>query len=180
MNKQDEKRVLEAIAGLCELKDKKFSKAIGEIYLNALAEYPGDEILKAINQCVKTNKWFPQPSEIIQAIEGDPEERALNAWDTLFSAIRNHGRYGKIIFQDSKIGRLVQTFGGWDAVCSWTNNEVDFRRIEFVRSYKGMGNGKGALEISGAYSCGPLVMIGKEDKGDRNILIEYDALEGVH
>ena len=180
MNKGEKQRILQAIAGLCELKDKKFTESLAEIYLNALSEYPADVILIAINQCVRTNKWFPQPSEIIQAIEGDPEECAVNAWDTLFSAIRQHGRYGKILFQDPKIGRLVQTFGGWDAVCSWTNQEVDFRRIEFVRSYKVMGGSHPPLEISGAYSCGPLVMIGKEDRGKRNILIEYDALEGVH
>jgi len=180
MTKQDEKKVLQSIAGLCEVKDKKFSNALAEIYINALADYPGDEILKAINHCVKTNKWFPQPSEIIQAIEGDPEERALNAWDTLFSAIRQHGRYGKILFQDSKIGRLVQTFGGWDAVCSWTNQEVDFRRIEFVRSYKGMSDSHKPLEISGAYSCGPLVMIGKDVQADNLLGYNKNTLEGVH
>lgn len=112
MTKADEKRVLEIITGLCELKEKKFSKAVGEIYLNALTQYPADAILIAINQCVRTNKWFPQPSEIIQAIEGDPEERALEAWDTLLSAIKQYGRYGKILFQDAKIGKLIQSFGG--------------------------------------------------------------------
>lgn len=180
MTKADEKRVLEIITGLCELKGKTFSKAIGEIYLNALANYPADAILIAINQCVRTNKWFPQPSEIIQTIEGDPEERALEAWDALFTAIRQHGRYGKIMFQDSRIGRLVQSFGGWDQVCSWTNQEIDFRRIEFVKSYKGMGNGYAPLEISGAYSFGPLVMIGRENKGDRNLLMEFNPLDGLH
>ena len=180
MTKDNEKRFYQAFVGMCELWEKKFSKALIRIYLNALEGYSADESIDAMTTCAKTLKFFPKPVEIIQAIEGDPEERALNAWDTLLSAIRQHGRYGKILFQDSKIGRLVQTFGGWDAVCSWTNQEVDFRRIEFVRSYKGMGGGRAPLEISGAYSCGPLVMIGKEDRGDRNILIEYDALEGVH
>jgi hypothetical protein len=176
MNKADERRVLETITGLCELKDKKFSKAMGEIYLNALAEYSADEILKAVNLCVRTSKWFPQPSEIIQAIEGDPEERAMLAWDTLIQTIKEHGRYGKVIFQDPKIAQMVNILGGWDAVCSWERAVLDYRRAEFVKGYKAASGSAGRKELAGAYSTGEAKMIG-EGKGERLQIEGSDILQ---
>lgn len=169
MTKQGEKEFLKQLAGLGELYDKKMSTALISMYLQALSKYGDREVSEAMAGCINKMRFFPRPADIISLIEEDPENMALEAWGSLIQAIKSVGRYGYVSFEDNKIVRLVNSFGGWDSVCDWRESDLDFRRAEFVKNYKVMKDDVVEYPLlSGRNSSGEVVMIGNKNRKSKN------------
>jgi hypothetical protein len=160
MTKKGEKRFLEVLAGLGELYGKKVSPALYRIYLDAMEKYGDQEVLEALNRCSVTLRFFPVPADIIEAMGSGEEAKALEAWGALEEATRRVGRYGRVQFEDGKISHVVRLMGGWDAVCQWRINDLDFRRKEFIGAYKASRADSDHTVLAGVLSRGEPLRIG--------------------
>lgn len=163
MTKRGEKKFLEVLAGMGELFKRNISTALFGIYLDAMAPYGDEEVLQAIRKCSVTLKFFPAPADIIEAMGGGEDVKALEAWGSLMDAARRVGRYGKVEFEDGRVADMVRAMGGWDAVCDWRTNDLDFRRQEFIKSYRAMGPGRSPAVVSGVLSRGNPVRVALEN-----------------
>jgi hypothetical protein len=68
------------MAVLEEVFDKDFTLQRVEIYFRALAAWPIERIKDAVESAVRTLKFFPKPAELIELIEGSPDDQAEQAW----------------------------------------------------------------------------------------------------
>jgi len=113
------------------------SPAKTEIYFKALDSYCVDSIAQAVHEIIKTRVYatFPKPAEIIQAIEGDRNEKAVLAWEKFDRAVRQIGPYQSVQFDDPVIHSIVKFLGGWEKICDVPGNEWKWKQKEFERLY---------------------------------------------
>ena len=102
-------------------------------YLQALSALTVDQIETACGIAARTLRWFPKPSELLELIQGNPNQRAERAWEMVCHAIDRYGAYESVQFTDPAISRAINRIGGWVSVCYRTEKWV---RKEFLESYK--------------------------------------------
>jgi hypothetical protein len=153
--------------------DKAISEIKLDFYFKALSDLTIEEINDAtINLAnTKTIHTFPTPAEIREAVQGNPETRAIAAFDVLLGAIHDYGANHSVEFQDGVIGKCVEAMGGWMKVCDWPADQRKWNRLEFEKLYKAysakaheLGPVKftGELEANGA--AAEVFQIGTRDK----------------
>lgn len=124
-----------SIMVLGEIFDVNVSKHKMDIYFEILKSYTDEQIEKAFEIIVRTCKFFPKPAEIIELIEGKENEKLLLMWEKIKNAIRDHGAYESIAFEDRIINQIIESLGGWVFLCSTPNEEMKWRQKEFERLY---------------------------------------------
>lgn len=61
---------------------------------------------------------------------------AANAeWENLLDAARKFGRYNKPAL-DERTERTIRVMGGWDAVCNWQTDALQWKQKEFVENWQ--------------------------------------------
>ena len=132
------KRVFaESIAILGEIYDKKPSEQLMDIYYSVLSHFTDEQLKNAINQIIRTNKFsaMPKPAEILEQIEGKPQDKGLEAWTIVLEAIRSVGGYKTPAFEDKAIMGVINHIGGWVKLCDTTKEEMVWLKKEFEKLY---------------------------------------------
>jgi len=148
------------MTGMAEVFGVEMSPVKLMIYEKALGKFSDQEIQKAVDVAITTLKFFPKPVELIELIDGKPDERAVQAWGTLLETIQRHGAYRSVVFDDPKIASVVEMMGGWREVCTWRVEDTSMRGSQFQKLYRGLngcrpenktliGVGDQALAVSG-------------------------------
>jgi hypothetical protein len=109
---------LEAFAGLMALLAEIFDKDINaqrvEIYFRALAPWPIEQIAAAVDEAVRRLKFFPKPAELIELIEGSPEDQAEHAWQQIWLALTRGGTYRSLYCEDVILAEVIRRlYGSW-------------------------------------------------------------------
>lgn len=125
-----------ALAVLSEVFGREVSPALTEVYWEIFRDYPDALFRTAVTRAVRTLRFFPRPSDLLEILEGSPEDRALLAWQTLEKSIRTIGSWDSVRFEDPALSAAVENLGGWTKVCEWTEEEMPIRRREFERHYR--------------------------------------------
>lgn len=100
-----------------------------------LGKYDFEAIKNAFMAHIKTARFFPTPAEIIQQIDGTPDERSRAAWWKLLNAAKNYGGYSTVQFDDPKIHFAIQKIGGWQELCATYEDELKWKEKEFYKHY---------------------------------------------
>ena len=127
---------MELMAGLGELFDKPMSPSLVDIYWNALTKYTDEEVRAAFTTAGLTCKWFPKPVELIELIDGNPEDRIAMAWTQLRDACESVGAYSSVSFDDPGLIAVIEDWGGWQDVCHLPYEEWQFRQKQFRDIYR--------------------------------------------
>lgn len=113
------------------------------IYFAGLSDLSLEQINLSFTRMIKNRVWknFPQPAEIRQyalgTTETDINVRINLAKEKLKKAISKYGAYGSIEFDDKGIHAVVDSLGGWHAVCQMLTDDFDkFLTFEFPKIYK--------------------------------------------
>ena len=106
------------------------------IYQEALKDFSDEQIQMAMGMAIKGLKFFPKPVELIELMQGNPEENAVEAWGLLLETIKTQGAYKSIMFADAKIGHCVEMMGGWPEVCRMRVEETGMRCAQFQKIYR--------------------------------------------
>lgn len=123
------------IVGVSELYSFKLSEAVIEIYYDVLKEYEFDVVKKSIYELIKTSKFMPKPAEILEQINGNPDEKALIAWQKVMKAIETQGYYETVRFDDVVISACVKELGGWTWLCEQEKSQLAFIEKRFKDIY---------------------------------------------
>lgn len=179
MTSSDYQNFVEMLIGLSETYGRKQpTPAAVDIYFNALAHYSIEEVAHGFNLHFRNpdcGQFFPKPADVIRALDGGSGTKADQAWTKVESAIRRVGSWDTVVFDDAVTHAVIADMGGWIALCSVSEDELPFRRNEFVRRHRSYNGRKldnyprkliGAAEAHNSregHDIDPPVMIGKPE-----------------
>jgi len=137
---EEKKEFLEIITGLCDVYDKQLSKQGMRFYLQMLEEYDFAAVKRALYRYLKnasgSGSFFPKPADIIALIEGDPADRAEEAWAEVLQALERIGTWKSIKFRDPIINAVIKELGGWMYLGEKTTQELEYLHHQFVKLYR--------------------------------------------
>ena len=140
MTNKDAERFGKLMMSLAEVFGGQVSKFKIKLYFEALKELSIDELEGACFKAIQELKWFPKPAEIRNLLLGDPETRAMLAWDTVLKALRTHGYYDSIRFADRLITACIKDMAGPEGWPGWstsiTRRNDDFIARDFQKRYR--------------------------------------------
>lgn len=137
MTPEDRPAFIGLLAGAAEL----YGQAEGlsavqlTIWWRVLKRFSLKQLEAALVRHCETSKYMPRPSDLVTGIEGSPNDQAMVAWSKVMEAIRRHGSWRSVAFDDPLIASAVEGMGGWVALCSETTQALGFRAKEFERTY---------------------------------------------
>ena len=138
------------ILAIGEMFDKDISQALRDIYWKALEPFSDAQCAKAFNAIILSSRFFPKPVDVIEAIRGTGETRAITAWGQVLKAIQAQGAYQSVKFSDPVIHSVVEFMEGWPKLCGTLTDELKWKQKEFERLYKTMeGRGEHAEYLPG-------------------------------
>lgn len=127
--------VEQTFIGLCEFKKQKLSKVQVLIWFRILEKYDAKDVIMALETAIETMKWFPTPPEIVELIMGSATDRAAAAWIRFLEIIKTVSVLDSVIFEDTRFSAMVDYYGGWDKVHQWREDEMTWRRIDFMKVF---------------------------------------------
>lgn len=142
MTENDRKRFSEILAVLCEVYNQDITETKTKAYWEALNDIDIDVISQNATKHLKTEKFFPRPSEL-RLGESD-EDIGMLAYNKLQSGIRSFGYYDSIKFDDPVIHSVIELMGGWLDVSLRENDQWFIK--DFLNIYKSMQLKKEHLE----------------------------------
>lgn len=118
MTQHDRQAFALFMLGLGEVYGESVSDTRMELYFAALVDLPLESIRAAATVHVRTQKFFPRPAELREAVGGTTEDRAELAWTKLLSLIRTRGWVNPPDWDDDVLRRAAcDLYGGWQALC---------------------------------------------------------------
>lgn len=119
MTTADRPAFAELMLGMGETYAEPVSAARMEIYFRALVDLDLDAIRSAANVHVRTQKFFPRPAELREALAGSVEDQTELAWAHVLGEVRRVGSWGIPQWPDDATARAaLELFGGWQALCA--------------------------------------------------------------
>lgn len=131
MTEDDRVAFAELMVGLGETYGEPVSAARMEIYFAALNDLPLVDLRRSASVLVRTQKFFPRPSELRQGIDGTSDERADLAWMHLLREVRRVGAHktwnrdtkrvdppAPVFFDEAARRAALELYGGWSALCA--------------------------------------------------------------
>jgi len=125
--------MLDAISRMRKLE---LTTEIFKIWMMALDPYPFEDIRKAFNRFIVTESRMPMPADIIANIRGSERDLALTALVKVETAVRRHGAYATVVFDDPGIHAAITGLGGWIRLCGLSEAELIWWRKEFRERYE--------------------------------------------
>jgi len=126
------------LVALSELFDARMGEAKQELYFEALADLPLEEVVRALNLAARTCTFMPRPAELRRLVKGGEDATEL-AWLEYKRVARAVGGYASPTFADGALAHaIVAVFGSWELAC-WTDLSPEMwssKRKEFERVYR--------------------------------------------
>lgn len=155
MKPEDARHFAQLMAVLGETFSKDVSPKLIDIYFKAFERWPIEAFEQAVNQAVMTCKFFPKPVELIELLEGTPDdqrERGELAWRQLWKALAC-GTYRSLFCEDRVLAETVrQVIGGWMEAGMLPRPESEqgpmyrARQKEFVAAYVSLAKRGGSFD----------------------------------
>jgi hypothetical protein len=118
MTASDRPAFAELMLGIGEAYGESVSDARMEIYFAALADLSLERLRQAATVHVRASKFFPRVSELREALDGPPEDRAEIAWNATLELVRRVGYWRKPAWPDPVMEiAAMELFGGWQSLC---------------------------------------------------------------
>lgn len=119
-----------------------------KFYFAALSDLGIDEIKEAANVIARTATFFPKPVDFRNALSGNNEDRATQAW---LKALNAQNRYASVCFDDPVIHSTIEAMGGWVKFCSMEGyTDESWQMKDFIKIYKSViGRPKHPVKLIG-------------------------------
>ena len=137
------------------------------VYIAGLANHSAGQLEAACHAWMRTSKWFPALSDLLELIEGPPTDltaAAQLAWTAVERAIRQAGSYRGATFADGCIGETVQqVFGSWPVACGYDFDSPGWaiKRQTFLAVFPGIAQRSrgGLVTLAGLHrNADPMVV----------------------
>ena len=135
---------------ICESFGKTPTEAMLEAYWLTLGDLSLDEVSKAVLACLRECRYFPSPSEVLDRAGGlSGGAVAELAWEAVLGAIRRHGGWATVQFEDPAIPSCIERMGGWERLTGLPSDELlKWGRRDFLAMYRNWRLQAGVSELS--------------------------------
>ncbi len=123
------------MATLGEIHDKVISPLLMELYWKTLEPFTDEECERALKAMVTSQRFFPKPVDILEAIQGKKENQGTEAWLKTLNAVKRIGNYQSVSFDDKAIHSVIDAMGGWEKFCMMLSEEEKWKQKEFEKLY---------------------------------------------
>lgn len=125
---------------LCETYNREATKSLCLSYYMILEHLKFEDFKSAVVAILSSRKYssLPMPADILEAINGSSDDKAMLALHELEHAMSRVGAYNSVCFQDSIVMETVLRMGGWIKLCRMTEDEWKFLKKEFMNIYKAL------------------------------------------
>jgi len=136
---------------------------VRSIYWEQLKSWGEDKFKSACNNIVATfvpsrQTPFPLIPHFLAAVGLDSESKARNAVAAVKEAAMRIGRAESVSFANPALHAVIESYGGWPAMCCWDEDEWKYREVHFIGAYKSA--------VAAGYK-GPEYLIGTHEKQNR-------------
>lgn len=176
----EKKKFSEGMAVLCEQFQREASELLLRGYWIVLQNLTNEQFEKAVLQVLSTKTFnkMPLPAELLEAVHGNLDDKAVLAISKIELAWRKGvGAYHNVCFDDPLIHVLIDRSGGWEKLCAIPEHDWKFFKKDLERQYKAMSGihhahlGDIPPVLFGAH--GGYENIKKLEQIDRPVEIEY-------
>ncbi len=132
-----------AFLGACL--DRSIPKETVQAWFMVLGDMQARDFERAVIEVVRNHKFSGLPPiGLIRQAAGlsggvsDADQSAVLAWDKVLKAMREHGAYHSIAWDDPAIKPAIETVAGtWTALCDEPSDKLlTWKRKEFLEAYK--------------------------------------------
>jgi len=153
MEKFEFKDFLSIINRAAIVYDIELSEDRQAVYWDIFKQYSIEQFKDAMNQVVRSCKFFPRPAEIIEFMLDDQlsiEDRATTQAMMVLERMQIYGSYGIPDWDDPTTDIVIKRgFGGWNALCGNQLSENNQWFIkDFIRLYRSFDNHTKYLELT--------------------------------
>ena len=112
------------------------------LFFSSLREFSFEQVTYGFEQhlCDPVDgKFFPKPANIIKHLKAgeiSTEDKALLAWGQVIREIRRVGSYGSLKLDDKQAIAAVKSLGSWQQLCNSTEQEITWKKKEFLSNYE--------------------------------------------
>lgn len=124
---------------------KPITEQQAEVYWDFLKDVPFDVAKVSAKRSLAESQYptLPPVGVLLKNAGVDsgalqPESRALLAYSIAASAVRHHGEYESVDFEDRLINATIRNMGGWSRFCCWPSDELQWRQRDFERHYQAL------------------------------------------
>lgn len=123
----------------CDGRDEML-KNQASIYFEFVRHLSVDEWESAVNTTIRERTYasMPKIAELLNAVEGSVEDRAVNAYNLAIEAMGRIGVYSSVRFEDDAIMAAIYAMGGWVAFGDIEVGNTPMataKRKEFIANY---------------------------------------------
>ncbi len=125
--------------------DKQVPEATVAVWWDVLGDLTVEQLQGAISAYLRTNRFPGLPATgLLRQLAGassgvtDPDQQAVLAWDTVLKAIRSHGGYVSVKWDDPVIPAAIEAVAqSWVGLCDTPSDELSrFVRPRFLEAWK--------------------------------------------
>lgn len=140
MQVDDFEKFCELLMALGERFDKKLTPTTLKLDFAAFSRFTIEQIEAAVTTWYTTGRFFPRPVELIELLEGAPDDRATKAWDLFVAAVRAGGSWKSVYANDARLLQTIQVvYGSWPQACEMLPAVADpmfaAHRKQFIASF---------------------------------------------
>lgn len=146
MNKCDEVKFKELLAMITENYSFVFSPANMKLWSVLFKPYSIEVFESALAShmvCPDSGMFTPKPANLMKFINGttkqldqDVNDKTELAWAQVIDKIRTVGSWGTLKLDDKQALAAVRSLGSWKQLCGSTENDMTWKKKEFMRIYQ--------------------------------------------
>lgn len=137
---EEKKQFFGILTALAEIYNRKLSVAAQDLYVRVLEKYPFEAVRRACEMYLANASgkasYFPKPGDIVALIDGNPDDRASQAWSEVLQALERIGTYESVRFRDPIINACISELGGWVRLGELDKKAIEFLGNEFRKLYR--------------------------------------------
>jgi len=145
---QNKAQVATMILAMAENFNQEISKARMGLIMESLAPFDDQAIGEAVKRILRTSRFFPTVADLLDAIEGKPEDalalEAEHQWKQLWVAADKGAWFtfyaednpGPADYLNPTALLVLQQMGGRGAMLEWKEADLHWRRKEWTELYK--------------------------------------------
>ena len=108
-----------------------------KMFFLLLQKFSIGQVKTALQEHMASSPYMPKPCDVIQRIEGRPEDRAAAAWALVLKAVSRFGHDTSVRFPSPAFHYALEQMGGWARLCMrLTDAELPFRARDFARFFE--------------------------------------------
>lgn len=134
MTPENRKEFDGALLKIAKLYGYELDKEQAELYFSILADYSVDEIKNGLLICARTSKFFPKPSEVIEAMGGRKGGIDYD-FQYCISMIKELGFHSSVVLKNALLMVVIKDLGGLQEFSEMVSKDEKDTYFRFMRAY---------------------------------------------